>query len=88
MRPQILFPLFAPVSGLKGVGAKSAPLLVRIAGPIVRDLVFLAPQNVLERPRLHLALATPGEVGVFRVRIAAHLPPRRRGAPQTYRPRP
>ena len=32
MRPEILFPLFAPSASLKGVGPKLAPLLERLAG--------------------------------------------------------
>jgi ATP-dependent DNA helicase RecG len=85
MRPQILFPLFAPVSSLKGVGAKSAPLLAKVAGPLVRDLVFLSPQNVVERPRLALGLAPIGEIGTFHVRIEGHFPPNRRGGPYQIR---
>ena len=43
MRPESLFPLFAPSSSLKGVGPKLAPLVERAAGPRVRDVLFLAP---------------------------------------------
>jgi hypothetical protein len=32
MRPEILFPLFAPITSLKGVGPRIAPALERIAG--------------------------------------------------------
>ena len=39
MRPEILFPLFAPASSLKGVGPKIAPLVEKAAGPRVRDLL-------------------------------------------------
>ena len=38
MRPEILFPLFAPVSSLKGVGPKLEPLVERAAGRVA--LVF------------------------------------------------
>ena len=38
MRPEILFPLFAPIDTLKGVGPRVAPLLAKLAGPIVRDV--------------------------------------------------
>ncbi len=33
MRPEILFPLFAPVTSLKGVGPRVAPLLEKLALP-------------------------------------------------------
>ena len=34
MRPEILFPLFSPVSTLKGVGPKVEPLVQKLAGRI------------------------------------------------------
>ena len=37
MRPQILFPLFAEVSTLKGVGPRALPLVHKVAGPLVRE---------------------------------------------------
>ncbi|MFN3353655.1 MAG: hypothetical protein ACK4Z5_08610, partial [Brevundimonas sp.] len=37
MRPEILFPLFAEVATLKGVGPRIEPLVRKIAGPLVRD---------------------------------------------------
>jgi ATP-dependent DNA helicase RecG len=49
MRPEILFPLFAPISALKGVGPRVAPLLEKVAGPLVRDVLFLTPQNLVRR---------------------------------------
>ena len=49
MRPPALFPLFAPVSSLKGVGPRVTPLLERVAGPLVRDLLFLAPHALVRR---------------------------------------
>ena len=41
MRPEILFPLFAEATSLKGVGPRVAPLVNKVAGPLVRDLAFL-----------------------------------------------
>jgi len=81
MRPEILFPLFAPASSLKGVGPKIAPLVERAAGPLVRDLLFLRPQGLIERTPTTVAAARDGEVQTFRVRIDAHMPPRRPGLP-------
>ena len=49
MRPEILFPLFAEVTTLKGVGAKVAPQIGKVAGPLVRDLLFLAPTGLVHR---------------------------------------
>ncbi len=81
MRPEILFPLFAPSAALKGVGPKLAPLVEKLAGPLVRDLLFLAPQGLIRRTPATSRTAREGEVHVLTVRIDAHLPPAKRGAP-------
>lgn len=85
MRPQILFPLFAPVTSLKGVGGRLAPLIEKVAGPLVRDLAFLAPQALVRRPRRLVAEAQNGETPILTVRILAHAPSRRRGLPYQIR---
>ncbi len=85
MRPEILFPLFAPAASLKGVGPKIAPLVERAAGPLVRDVLFMRPQSLIERTRITVAAAQEGAVQTFRVRIDAHLPPRRPGLPYSIR---
>ena len=81
MRPEILFPLFAPVTSLKGVGPRVAPLVERLAGPLVRDLVFLTPTGVIRRRPMTAADAVEGEVGIFRLRIDRLIPPHKIGAP-------
>ncbi len=85
MRPQILFPLFVSVSSLKGVGPKILPLVEKLAGPLARDLVFLAPQGVIVRTQTDTAMARDGEVQTFTVRIEAHLPPHRPSGPYRIR---
>ncbi len=85
MRPEILFPLFSPSSGLKGVGPKLAPLVERLAGPLVRDVLFVAPTGVVHRSRATVEHAREGETQIFLVRIDAHLKPRRQGAPYRIR---
>lgn len=81
MRPPILFPLFAEVSTLKGVGQRTLPLVQKVAGPLVRDLVFLSPSGLIVRHSMKAATATEGEVGVFEVTIDRLFPPGRPGAP-------
>ena len=66
MRPEILFPLFAEVTSLKGVGPKVAPLVQKLAGPLVRDVLFLAPAGLITRRRTTAADAVEGEVGDLR----------------------
>ena len=85
MRPEILFPLFAPSTSLKGVGPKVAPLVERLAGPLVRDLLYLAPTGVVERRRATAAEAREGETQIFLVRVDAHLPPRTQAQPYRIR---
>ena len=65
MRPEILFPLFAPASSLKGVGPKIAPLVERAAGPLVRDVLFMKPQGLIERTPTTVAAACEGEARRF-----------------------
>ncbi len=81
MRPQILFPLFAEVSTLKGVGPRVLPLVQKVAGPLVRDLLFLSPSGVIVRRPAEAATAVDGEVGVFTVTIDRLFTPSRPGAP-------
>ncbi|WGM47717.1 ATP-dependent DNA helicase RecG [Brevundimonas sp. NIBR10] len=81
MRPQILFPLFAEVTSLKGVGAKVAPLVQKLAGPLVRDMVFLGPTGLIRRRRTTAAEAVEGETGVFDVTVDRLIVPGKPGAP-------
>ncbi len=81
MRPQILFPLFAPIGSLKGVGPKIAPLVEKLAGPVVRDVLFLSPQNLVHRPLVRAIEARDGEVATLHVLIDAHLPQARSSQP-------
>jgi ATP-dependent DNA helicase RecG len=81
MRPEILFPLFAPVSALKGVGPKILPLVEKLAGPLVRDVLFLQPQGVIHRRLTDAAHAREGEVQTLKVRIEQHFPSPRPAVP-------
>ncbi|RIJ68130.1 ATP-dependent DNA helicase RecG [Brevundimonas sp. LPMIX5] len=81
MRPEILFPLFADITTLKGVGPRSAPLVQKVAGPLVRDVLFLSPSGVIQRRRTTAMEAADGEIGVFEVTIDRLIPPHKHGAP-------
>ena len=85
MRPEILFPLFADVDSLKGLGPKLRPLVAKLAGERVRDLLLLAPSGVVERPRRKIAEVQEGEVATIAGRIDAHVPPPRAGHPYRIR---
>jgi len=76
MRPQILYPLFAPVTTLAGVGPRIAALIERAAGPRILDLLWHLPTGVIDRrfaPRI--AEAPDGVVATITVHVDAHLPP-------------
>jgi ATP-dependent DNA helicase RecG len=81
MRPEILFPLYAPIGVLKGVGPRVAPLLEKVAGPRVRDVLFLAPQGLVHRQRTNAVEARHGEIQTLEVTIESHHPPGRPGLP-------
>lgn len=72
MRPEILFPYFAPIESLKGVGPKLAPVLSQHVGKYVRDLAFLLPTGVIKRPLVTLRDARPGVVQTFAVTIGGY----------------
>ena len=81
MRPEILFPLFAPITSLKGVGPRVAPLLERLAGPVVRDVLFLTPHSLIRRTPATLSQAADGQVMTFEVTIENHQPARIKSQP-------
>jgi ATP-dependent DNA helicase RecG len=85
MRPEILFPLFAPITSLKGVGPRVAPLLEKLAGPIVRDVAFLKPHSLVRRTPATVSSAIDGQVMTFEVTIASIDKPR--GPSQPWRVR-
>ncbi len=76
MRPEILFPLYAPVTSIKGVGPRVAPLLEKLAGPVVRDVLYLKPHGLIRRRPTTVADAVEGEVQTFEVTIESFQKPR------------
>jgi ATP-dependent DNA helicase RecG len=81
-RPEILFPLFAEIAGLPGVGPKSAQHFERLGVTRLVDLLFLQPGGVVDR-RLRETLmgVDPGQVVTVAVTVGEHHPPRSRGRP-------
>jgi len=75
-RPEILFPLFAPVTSLKGVGPRIGTLIERAAGPHVVDLLWHLPTGLLDRRYApQLGEAEPGRIATLTVRVDTHRPP-------------
>ncbi|MGD1876174.1 MAG: ATP-dependent DNA helicase RecG [Kiloniellaceae bacterium] len=85
MRPEILFPLFAPATSLSGVGPRFAKLFETLTGgPAVLDLCWHLPSGLIDRRYAPpLAEAIPGRIATLTVEVGEHrAPPTRR---QPYR---
>src|SRR3954468_19821079 len=75
MRPAILFPLFADIRTLAGVGPKLEKLIAKVAGPRLADLVFDLPVGVVDRSyRPKLAAAEGGRISTVEVTVLEHKP--------------
>jgi ATP-dependent DNA helicase RecG len=77
LRPEILFPLFAPVTTLPGVGPRTGRLIEALAGPQVVDLCWHLPSGLIDRryaPKI--AAAEPDRVATLTIRVGQHLAPR------------
>jgi ATP-dependent DNA helicase RecG len=80
MRPALLNPLFAPVTGLPGVGPKQDKLLRYLLGrdetPRLVDLLLHLPSQVIDRrARPKIRDAAPGTVVTLEVTVDRHRPP-------------
>lgn len=82
MRPDSLFSLFAPLKTLQGVGPKTAPLLEKLCGPYLVNLLWHKPVQVIHRRRIHsIKEARDGEVVTLLVMIDEHGPPKKPSLP-------
>jgi ATP-dependent DNA helicase RecG len=81
MRPNLLDPLFSPVTSLPGVGPKLAPLFDRLMGrdgkpARVVDVLLHVPVGAVDRSLRPSILQAPwGEVVTLKVVVEAHRPP-------------
>ncbi len=76
MRPEVLFPLFAPVTALPGVGPRFAKLFEALCGPHVVDLCWHLPGGLIDRrysPKLNEA--EPGHIATLILTVGSHRPP-------------
>lgn len=77
MRPQILFPLFASLTSLPGVGPRLGKLYERLGSTRVLDLLWHLPTSLIDRryaPKLKDA--KEGMIATLTLWIDAHEPPR------------
>jgi ATP-dependent DNA helicase RecG len=82
MRPEILYPLFAPARSLPGIGPRLEKLVERLAGPKVIDLLWHLPSGLIDRrSRPKIAGAKDGEIATIEVSVGLHVPPRTKRLP-------
>lgn len=82
MRPEILFPLFGSVTGLNGVGARTAKLIEAVAGPAIVDLCWHMPTGLIDRRYAPtIADARSGGVATITVTVGEHEKPHNRRSP-------
>ncbi len=77
MRPEALFPLFAGLADLPGLGPRLAGLVAKaIGGPHVSDALWHMPYALIDRRRAStVAEAAVGEVATLTVVVDRHEPP-------------
>lgn len=79
-RPEQLFPLFAGLETLEGVGPKTAQLYAHLDVETPRDLLFLLPYAVVDRRRrTTISGAELPATLTVEVTVGVHRPPRGRG---------
>jgi ATP-dependent DNA helicase RecG len=80
MRPEVLYPLFQPVTSLPGVGARIAKFLETLAGAEVHHLLWHLPSGIIDRrysPKISEAIS--GRIATLAVQVDQHRkPPRKR----------
>lgn len=82
MRPPILFPLFASINTLKGIGAKTQAFVSRLCGDRVVDLLWHLPSGMIDRtysPKL--INARPNVICTLKVKVTEHIAPKSKKQP-------
>ena len=81
-RPEILFPLFAGLETLDGIGPKTAKSLAQINIDKPRDLLFTLPYSGIDRRRRETILGADfPSVLTVEVTVGHHFPPSAKGRP-------
>ena len=81
-RPPALFPLFAAIDTLPGVGPKSRDALAQMGVERPRDLILTLPTSGVTRRRIaRISDARPPEVVTIAVTVGRHYPPAAKGRP-------
>ena len=81
-RPEVLFPLFGELTGLKGIGAKTAQLMVQMGIEKPRDLLLTLPQGGIDRHRrASIREVVPPAVVTVEVTVGQHHAPAAKNRP-------
>ncbi|MDG1274396.1 MAG: ATP-dependent DNA helicase RecG [Alphaproteobacteria bacterium] len=82
MRPEILFKLFTHNTELAGVGPRISNLLINLTGPNIADLLWLLPNNLIDRRVSPLIADAPdGKIATLTVTVVSHRPSAARRRP-------
>ena len=81
-RPEILFPLFAGLETLEGIGPKTAKLFSVLGVERPKDLLYLLPHSGVERLRItSVRDVIPPEMVTVEVEVGLHIPAQSKGRP-------
>ena len=81
-RPEALFPLFAELETLPGIGPKAAQAFAGLGVARPKDLLYLLPQSGVDRAlRASVRDVTPPATLTVEVEVGQHVPSRRKGGP-------
>ncbi|SEW17836.1 ATP-dependent DNA helicase RecG [Aliiroseovarius sediminilitoris] len=81
-RPEILFPLFAELETLGGIGEKTAKALETLGIERPRDLLFWLPHAGVDRMfRASITEVQPGDMATVEIDVVQHRPGRTKTAP-------
>ena len=79
-RPEILFPLFAGLETLEGIGPKTAIAFAALGVSKPKDLLFLLPHSGVDRARkASVRDVVPPCTVTVEVEVGSHFPPRGKG---------
>lgn len=82
MRPPILYPLFAQLTSLKGIGPRMGALYKKLCGDYVVDLLWHLPVGVIDRSYApQLKYADRDRVATLTLKIVEHNPPQKSSLP-------
>jgi ATP-dependent DNA helicase RecG len=81
-RPEVLYPLFADLTSLDGVGPKTAKAMGALGVEAPRDLLYILPNGLIDRRKVRsVREVTPPAVVTVEAEVLRHAPASRRGRP-------